>query len=84
MPSFEADMPSYDYPVDIQSSGVPFILITASEYATVNMVVEGYKSPEKAKYRLVIPQSIQSSDNLSYDTASLLNAQALTDLTSIF
>jgi len=73
-----------DYPVDIQSSGVPYIVITASEYATVNMVVEGTPNPEVATYHLVIPQSIQSSDNLSYDTASLLNAQALTDLTSIF
>jgi hypothetical protein len=82
MPSFEADMPSYDYPVDIQSSGVPFILITASEYATVNMVVEGYKSPEKAKYRLIIPQSIQSSDNISYEQSSILKAAALSDLTS--
>ena len=82
MPSFEADMPSYDYPVDIQSSGVPFILITASEYATVNMVVEGKKSPEKAKYRLIIPQSIQSSDNISYEQSSILKAAALSDLTS--
>ena len=82
MPSFEADMPSYDYPVDIQSSGVPFILITASEYATVNAVTEGYPSPEKAKYRLVIPQSIQSSDNISYEQSSILKASALSDMTS--
>lgn len=71
-----------NYPIDILSQDVPFILITASEYATVNMVVEGESNPAKSKYRLILPQSIQSSDNISYEQSSILKAAALSDLSS--
>ena len=71
-----------NYPADILSQDIPFILITASEYATVNMVTESQGNPAETRYRLVIPQSIQSSDNISYEQSSILKAAALSDLTS--
>jgi len=77
------DMPDiFNYPLDIRSQDVPYILITGSEYATVNMVTESEPNPDSTRYRLIIPQSIQSSDNISYEQSSILKAAALSDLTT--
>ena len=67
--------PSLSYPLNVLSSEAPFLSIIAKEYQTLTQVASGSGSGPIIEYRLLMPQTVQSSDNLSYEQQSVLKGK---------
>jgi hypothetical protein len=74
--------PSLSYPLNVLSSEAPFLSIIAKEYQTLTQVASGSGSGPIIEYRLLMPQTVQSSDNLSYEQQSVLKGKAFAEAIS--
>ena len=72
----------YNYPLDVLTSEAPYLVIKAKDYKTLIQQASGSESGLSDEYRLLLPTSISSSDNLSYEQQSILKGKALADIIS--
>ncbi len=70
----------YNYPLDVLTSEAPYLVIKAKDYKTLTQRASGSGGIQSHEYRLLLPTSISSSDNLSFEQQSILKGKALSDL----
>lgn len=72
----------HNYPLDIMTSEAPYLVIQARDYKTLLEEASGTGGGISDEYRLLLPTSVSSSDNLSFEQQSILKGKALADLIS--
>ena len=70
----------YNYPLDVLTSEAPYLVIKAKDYKTLTQRASGSGGIQSHEYRLLLPTSISSSDNLSFEQQSILKGKVLSDL----
>jgi len=70
----------HNYPLDIMTSEAPYLLIKARDYRTLTQVNSGGGGIQSDEYRLLMPTTVSSDDNLSFEQQSVLKGKAVADL----
>jgi len=72
-------MATLQYPIGVRETEAPYLVIEATDYKPLLQVSGGGGSGVTDIYRLLMPQTVQSSDNLSYEQQSVLKGKAFAD-----